>query len=205
MGQFSDSVIIRESEQKSAQATLLMGRYSFVKPLGKGGTGEVFLAEDSVERRYVAIKKVSCGGNDLLLKVAEKEVAILTRLHHPNLPKIWDSFEESGSQFLVMEYISGRDFGELLQMMSSPFLPESVFAWANTLLKILEYLHSQKPPVIHRDIKPQNIKLTEDDKIFLLDFGLAKDAPTRPSGESASRSVFGYSYHYAPLEQIKGD
>src|SRR5688572_23019309 len=136
----------------------------------------------------------------------EREAATLARLRHPALPQVKDHFIEGNGQFLVMDFIAGEDLGELLvQRMSEkgePFEFPQVLEWADRLLDALVYIHSQYPPVIHRDIKPQNLKLTPRGELFLIDFGLAKDAttPTRPG-----QSVRAYTLEFAPPEQIKGE
>jgi Protein kinase domain len=188
-----------------SQSTLLKDRYSVVRLLGRGGMGEVFLAEDKLLLRQVAVKKVVYNDNEFLLKSAEKEAMVLARLQHQCLPKVLDYFNEDNAQYIVMEYIGGKDLGEMLQRNKAPFSTEQVWAWVDTLLEILKYLHGQATPVVHRDIKPQNIKITDEGKLFLIDFGLVKDTPTRVKGESLSLSVYGYSQSYAPLEQINGD
>ena len=185
--------------------TLLKGRYSLIKLLGRGGMGEVFLAEDKLLSRHVAVKKVTYSGNEFLFMAAEKEAMVLARLQHHGLPKVLDYFNEDHTQFIVMEYIAGKDLGELLRLNGGPFSPDQVWKWVDPLLDIVEYLHRQNPPVVHRDIKPQNIKITDDGKLFLIDFGLVKDSPTRVKVDSPSLSVYGYSQSYAPLEQINGD
>jgi serine/threonine protein kinase len=186
--------------------TMLKGRYALGQLLGKGGMGEVYLADDTSLGRQVAVKKVLYSGNDLLLKAAERETLVLARLQHDGLPRVLDSFNEDQAQYIVMEYIAGRDLAEVLRLRQSPFPVEQVLAWASPLLDILDYLHGQNPPVVHRDIKPANIKLTDGGRLFLLDFGLVKDTPTRVAGSNPSAaSVYGYSQSYAPLEQINGD
>lgn len=187
------------------QNTLLKDRYSVIRLLGRGGMGEVFLAEDKLLSRQVAVKKVIYSDHDFLLKSAEKEAMVLARLQHHCLPKVLDYFNEDNAQYIVMEYIAGKDLGELLRNNHAPFSSEQIWPWLDTLLDILEYLHNQSPPVVHRDIKPQNIKITDSGKLFLLDFGLVKDTPTRVRSDSMSLSVYGYSQSYAPLEQINGD
>lgn len=102
-----------------------------------------------------------------------------------------------------MEFIPGDDLATLLQKRSAPFPVEQVLFWADTLLDALSYLHSQQPPVIHRDTKPQNMKLTPRGEVILLDFGLAKGAIAAQT-RSMTGSVFGCTPQYAPLEQIKG-
>ncbi|HEY9405479.1 MAG TPA: serine/threonine-protein kinase [Pyrinomonadaceae bacterium] len=187
------------------QNIILKERYQLDRLLGRGGMGEVFLAEDKLLSRYVAVKKVVYSGNEYLLKTAQAEAMVLARLRHESLPKILDYFNEDQAQYIVMEYIDGQDLGEMLQFNDGPFTPTRVWPWVDTLLDILEYLHNQSPPVVHRDIKPTNIKITDAGKLFLIDFGLVKDTPTRVMGGSFSQSVYGYSHSYAPLEQINGD
>lgn len=195
----------REERDMGNLNILLKDRYELIERLGRGGMGEVYLAEDKSLSRRVAVKKVLYSDDHLLFRAAEKEAVVLARLRHPGLPQVWDYFSEDRTQYIVMEYISGKDLGEMLQINNAPFPPEQVLAWAEPLLDILEYLHAQRPPVVHRDIKPQNIKITDEGKLYLLDFGLVKDTPTRVRGDSLSLSVYGYSQSYAPLEQINGD
>lgn len=136
----------------------------------------------------------------------EREAATLARLRHPALPQVKDHFIEGGGQFLVMDFIEGDDLGALLRRRldgkGSPFGFRQVMEWAERLLDALDYIHCQYPPVIHRDIKPQNLKLTPRGELFLIDFGLAKDAttPTRPG-----HSIQAYTLEFAPPEQIKGE
>ncbi|HEX7957928.1 MAG TPA: serine/threonine-protein kinase [Pyrinomonadaceae bacterium] len=187
------------------QNTTLKDRYRLERLLGRGGMGEVYLADDTLLSRQVAVKKVDYSGNEYLLRTAQAEAMVLARLRHESLPKIHDYFNADQTQYIVMEYVEGQDLGEMLQLNNGPFALGRVWPWAETLLDVLEYLHNQSPPVVHRDIKPQNIKITSEGKLFLLDFGLVKDTPTRVAGPSHSPSVYGYSQNYAPLEQINGD
>jgi serine/threonine protein kinase len=107
-------------------------------------------------------------------------------------------------EFLVMEYISGEDLCHTLEDNSRPFPVEQVLTWADQLLDALDFLHHQVNPVIHRDIKPQNLKVAPNGQIILLDFGLAKGNPTDAGNQTAAKSIFGYSRNYASLEQIQG-
>ncbi len=115
----------------------------------------------------------------------EREAATLARMRHPALPRVSDHFVEGGGQFLVMEFIPGDDLLGLLNRRGSPFDCRQALVWAENLLDALDYIHTQYPPVIHRDIKPQNLKLTPRGELFLIDFGLAKNATT-PTHSSAS-------------------
>src|SRR5205085_11422588 len=99
--------------------------------------------------------------------------------------------------------MSGENLSEMVKRRGSQFPAGDVLAWADQLLDALDYLHTQTPAVIHRDIKPQNLKLLPRNQIVLLDFGLAKGTPLQ-TRVTATGSVFGYSFNYAPIEQMQG-
>ena len=170
--------------------------------VGAGGMGTVYLATDQRFDSPVAIKETLFTDDDLK-RAFEREAQLLNRMRHPALPRVIDYFAEGDHQFLVMEYIAGADLSAILKQTGA-FPVADVLRWADELLGALEYLHTQKPPVIHRDIKPQNLKLTQNGEIVLLDFGLAKGKTGDTSRLSGTNSVFGYSRAYAPLEQIQG-
>ncbi len=168
--------------------------------------GEVYLAVDQRLGSAVALKRTSFAEDELLAAAFEREAKILARLRHPVLPKVSDHFAENGEQYLVMEHISGDDLSKRLETAGKPFPPTWVMFWADQMLDALAYLHSHEPPIIHRDIKPQNLKLTDENHIVLLDFGLSKDTANRSvlSQPGSSGSVVGYTPHFAPMEQIRG-
>lgn len=182
--------------------SLLQNRYEILEPLGKGGMGAVFLARDQRLGNTVALKETFFT-DSMLLAAFEREARLLAGLRHAGLPKVMDHFAEDNGQFLVMELIPGADLQDLLQEGGRTFQPEEVLEWADQILDALDYLHSQNPPIIHRDIKPQNLKLTSRNQIVLLDFGLAKSAANSTNTESG-QSLFAYTPSYAPLEQIQG-
>jgi serine/threonine protein kinase len=132
----------------------------------------------------------------------EREARLLAGMHHPALPRVSDHFVEGNRAFLVMEFISGVDLARIISQQPGPFPREQVVAWADQLLDALVYLHSRDRQVIHRDIKPNNLKLTGTGQIVLLDFGLARAQASDPSITS-SQAFFGYTRHYAPIEQIQ--
>lgn len=185
--------------------TLLQNRYRVVKQIGQGGMGVVYLATDERFGSTVAVKQTFFD-DPALSKAFEREAHLLNHLRHTALPKVSDHFTESDGQFLVMELIEGADISDLLQQRNGAFPLADVLRWADELLDALDYLHTHEPPVVHRDIKPQNLKLTSRGQIVLLDFGLAKgtSTQTRANVTAAAASVFGYSRNYAPLEQIQG-
>lgn len=186
-----------------APQTLLQNRYLVIKQIGQGGMGAVYLATDQRFGSTVALKETFFT-DATLRKAFEREARLLNRLRHPALPNVSDHFLEDEGQFLVMEFITGEDLSEMLKEQGGAFPIKEVLGWGDQLLDALDYLHTQDSPVIHRDIKPQNLKLTPRGQIILLDFGLAKGTPLQVSQVTASGSVFGYSRNYAPIEQIQG-
>lgn len=189
-----------------AQNTLIQNRYLVVHLIGKGGMGEVYLAVDQRLGSAVALKRTYFAGDEMLGNAFEREARILARMRHPVLPKVSDHFGEGEEQYLVMEHISGDDLAKRLEAAQKSFPVSWVLFWADQLLDALSYLHSHEPPIIHRDIKPQNLKLTDENHIILLDFGLSKSSTgqTNISVSGSTGSVVGYTPHYAPMEQIRG-
>ena len=185
--------------------TMIQNRYLIVQPIGKGGMGDVYLAVDQRLGSAVALKRTFFADDNALGSAFEREARILARLRHPVLPKVIDHFAENGDQYLVMEHISGDDLSKRLEGQNKPFPLKWVMFWADQLLDALSYLHTHEPPIIHRDIKPQNLKLTDENHIVLLDFGLSKDFDSSTPGNGLnSASVAGYSPHFAAMEQIRG-
>lgn len=182
---------------------LLQQRYRIDKQIGQGGMGAVYVATDERFGSVVAIKETLCM-DDNYRKAIEREARLLNSLKHVALPRVTDHFLEENGQFLVMEYISGEDLHHIMESAKAPFPVEQVLTWADQLLDALDFLHNQVNPVIHRDIKPQNLKVTPKGQIILLDFGLAKGNPTDGGHQTAAKSIFGYSRNYASLEQIQG-
>src|SRR5438105_4664366 len=162
-----------------SQNTLLHKRYLIMRTIGHGGMAAVYQAQDSKQGTLCAIKEMSFSTvptNEQKQAVQNflAEATILSRLNHPNLPAFTDFFTEGERHFLVMEYIEGNTLEELLEMNGGPFSEQRVLGWARQLCDVLEYLHSQQPPVIFRDMKPGNIMLMRNGRIKLIDFGIAR-------------------------------
>src|SRR6187431_1115726 len=142
-----------------AAETVLQNRYRIIRLLGQGGMGAVYEALDERLDTTVALKE-TLFADERLRKQFEREARLLARMHHPALPRVSDHFSEGDGQFLVMQFIPGDDLSEKYAQRRSPFSPAEVLVWADQLLDALDYLHTQEPPIVHRDIKPQNLKLT---------------------------------------------
>jgi serine/threonine protein kinase len=192
---------------------VLRGRYEIQERIGQGGMGSIYLANDlRLEGRLCALKEVEYD-RALPPKVLDeareqflREATVLARLDHPNLPKVSDFFSSGPRDYLVMDYIPGKDLRELMldARRNKSFIDENqVLEWANQLADALAYLHHQEPPIIHRDIKPSNLKITPNGVIKLVDFGLVKilvpDEVTITIIQGQGTAL------YTPLEQYGGD
>ncbi len=194
--------------------TVLRGRYKIVAPVGQGGMGAVYRAEDlRLIGRVCAVKEIRSDPDATPEELKQsqeqfhREAFILARLDHPNLPKVSDTFTEHHREYLVMDFVEGPDLRQLMEekRRQGKFLEESrVLKWADQLCDALEYLHSQDPPVLHRDIKPANIKLTPGGLIKLVDFGLVKLLAADDSSTVTVLQGRG-TVAYTPLEQYGGD
>ena len=159
----------------------LKGRYHLLAQLGVGGFGAVYRAEDAgLGNRIVAVKEMAQGG----LKPAElaeateafqREAYLLAGLKHPNLPHIYDHFREAGRWYLVMDFIEGQTLETILVRALEKRLPvNDVLKIGLQLANVLNYLHTNQPPIIFRDLKPANVMLTANDHAYLIDFGIAR-------------------------------
>ncbi len=191
--------------------TILRERYKITNIVGQGGMGSVYRAEDlRLPGRLCAIKAVEPDPNFSLELQQQaqsqflQEASILAQLDHPNLPKVSDFFSENGRDYLVMDFVPGKDLRQLLAEAGGPLPEKLVLKWAEQIVDALAYLHRQDPPIVHRDIKPANIKLTPDGRIKLVDFGLVKlmapdDVRTITVVQGRGTAL------YTPLEQYGGD
>ncbi len=196
--------------------TVLRSRYRIVETIGEGGMGAVYEAEDErLMGRRCALKEVRLNPDmsDVARRQAQeqfyREASILARLDHPTLPKVSDYFTESDLDYLVMDYVPGRDLKEIMNeaRRAGKFLEESeVLNWTAQLCDALSYLHNQEPVILHRDIKPSNIKLTPDGRIKLVDFGLVKVLAEEEDENRTLTVVQGRgTAAFTPLEQYGGD
>ncbi len=197
-----------------ASQTLLKNRYKIVGPIGQGGMGAVYRAEDTLlTGRICAIKEIAPDpdmeetNRQQIQEQFRQEASVLARLDHPNLPKVSDYFTQKGREYLVMDFVPGHDLRELIThaQQDEGFLKEAqVLDWADQLCSALSYLHQQNPPILHRDIKPSNIKLTPSGLLKLVDFGLVK-VLTHDEARTITVVQGRGTAAYTPLEQYGGD
>ena len=172
---------------------VLGGMYRIICEIGHGGTGIIYLAEHIRLRKKVVVKKIKDHFTGQINGRAE--VDILKNLHHTCLPQVYDFLEINGSIYTVMEYIKGYDLQYYLDQ-NYRFPEHLLRQWLLQLSEVLEYLHSQNPPIYHSDIKPSNLMITEDKSICLIDFNISLD------GEN-TKDVQGVSQWYAAPEQYE--
>jgi serine/threonine-protein kinase len=192
---------------------VLRGRYKVRDRIGQGGTGNIYLADDiRLEGRLCALKEVEYD-RSLPAKILKealdqflREATVLARLDHPNLPKVSDFFSNEARDYLVMDYVPGKDLRTLMleaRHHNSFLQEEDVLNWTSQLADALIHLHKQDPPIVHRDIKPSNLKLTPNGLLKLVDFGLVK---VLVPDEMTITVIQGQgTVLYTPLEQYGGD
>lgn len=189
-----------DSAESPASESLRDGRYGVLGVLGSGAQGDTLEAKDRTTGAHVAIKRFNVRGARSWkdVELAEREARVLSQLDHPNLPRYIEHFEENGALYLVTEKIEGRTLGELRRARLG--LSETqLLRFFHDAAEALRYLHGRAPPLIHRDIKPNNVILRPDGSFVLVDFGSVRDH-LRPDGGSTVVGTFGYM---AP-EQFQG-
>ena len=199
---FSDESKSGVAAQLLGPDTILQSRYQIVRHLGKGGMGAVYEAIDLRLGHTVALKQ-TLTTDAPLWRQFEREARLMARLNHFVLPRVTDYFTEGNRAFLVMQYVEGADLAEMIAQQPGPFPRNAVVAWADQILDALIYLHAHERQIIHRDIKPHNLKVTPEGHIVLLDFGLAKSQSNNSDSGMSCNSIYGYTPRYAPLEQIQ--
>jgi serine/threonine protein kinase len=188
---------------KLTPQSVLIQRYLIIKIAGRGGMSAIYLALDKkMDGRRVAIKEMSQENLDDAERLEamtrfQQEAHLLGTLNHPNLPHIYDAFGAGGRSFLVMDYIDGKTLLQLLQETGRSLPVDQVLHYANQLCDVLAYLHEQNPPIIFRDLKPTNVMATQDGRVYLIDFGIARFFK---EGQPQDTTVLG-SPGYAPPEQ----
>jgi eukaryotic-like serine/threonine-protein kinase len=191
---------------------VLRDRYTIRERIGQGGIGNIYLADDRVlAGRRCAVKEVEHDRSlpkKILSEAREqflREATVLARLDHPNLPKVSDFFSIQERDYLVMDYVPGKDLRALMleaRQKNTHLDEQDVLDWGAQLCDALTYLHRQEPPLVHRDIKPSNLKITPDGLLKLVDFGLVK--VLSPDEETITIIQGQGTVLYTPLEQYGG-
>lgn len=182
---------------------ILDGKYEILREIGRGGMSVVYLAMDMRLHKLWAIKVIQKQGTnkrqEIVLNALLSEVNLLKRLDHPAFPRIVDILDYDDTMAIVMDYIEGESLSEVLTFRVSIGEVE-VIDWAEQIADALSYLHSQKPPVIYRDLKPSNLVLTPSGRIKIIDFGIAREYKPEALADTTILGTRGY----APPEQYSG-
>ena len=191
---------------QSGQNDLLSGRYRLIRQLGRGGRGEVWLAQDEQLNEKIAIKRLPAElmGDPSALSDLTREVQKSRHLHHQNIIRIHDLIQAVGEPpFVTLEYIDGQDLGSLrLQQPGSLFKWENLRPLMTQLCDALEYAHQNK--IVHRDLKPANMLIDQQGRLKLADFGIAATLAESFSRSSMQGSMSGTSVYMSP-QQMRGE
>jgi serine/threonine protein kinase len=185
------------------EAGKIIQNYRLVKKLGEGGMGEVWLGEHLHMQRKVAIKSLHAqyARNENIKKRFLQEVETLSRLDHPGIVRLYDLVASEDHLCMIMEYVDGLNLEELITQKTGPMNAELLRVLFSQMIEALDYAH--KCGVIHRDIKPANFIVTQDNKIKVLDFGIAKVISDETQGMTKTGMRMGTIYYMSP-EQIQG-
>ncbi len=185
---------------------MLNQQYIITQKLGQGGMGAVYKVTDTKQNRILAVKEMS----DALLKTPqekkealeqfETEASLLQKLNHPNLPFVTDRFAVNDRHYLVMEFIPGQTLEDMFASYPQGFTEDQVLAWTHQLCAVLQYLHSQRPPIVFRDLKPSNIMVRPDGQVKLIDFGIVRFFKKHQSRDTVALGTPGF----VPPEQYTG-
>ncbi len=181
-----------------ATGVMLNNRYRIVRLVGQGGFGVVYRGWDTSLDRPVAVKEHFDTGPESQRQF-EREAKLLAGLRHPRLPVVIDHFVLPGQgQYLVMDFVEGKSLAALLAERGQPLGEQEVLPWIRQVCDALEYLHTSTPPIIHRDIKPDNIIVTADGRAMLVDFGISKVYETNRGTTVGARGI---TPGFSPPEQ----
>lgn len=183
--------------------SVIDGKYEILRKIGQGGMSVVYLAMDTHLNKQWAVKEIRKKGNGkddvVIVNSLLAEANMMKKLDHPSLPRIVDIIDNGETIFVVMDYIEGESLDKIL-LEYGPQPEKLVIAWAKQLCDVLSYLHSQKPPIIYRDMKPANIMLKPEGNIKIIDFGIAREYKEQSLADTTVLGTKGY----APPEQYSG-
>jgi len=188
------------------ESRVVAGRYRLERILGEGASGRVYLARDTKERGLVwAVKELDYTALPLdevseARDLFSREAELLKKLHHESLPRVVDHFRIEDRDYLVMERVEGPTLEGVLKNRSQPLPEARIWVVGLGLLKTLNYLHTRRPPILYRDLKPANVMVTRDGSVKLIDFGIARVVVPEKAGDTTAYGTPGY----APPEQYQG-
>lgn len=175
--------------------SIVDGKYKILRVVGKGGMSVVYQAVNEKANKIWAIKEVRKDGVQNFEVVKQNlivETELLKRFNHPNLPSIIDVIDGDGTFLIVMDYIEGNSLSKALET-SGAQSQEDVIEWSKQLCDVLGYLHSRKPPIIYRDMKPSNVMLKPDGNVSLIDFGTAREFKSSSVEDTTCLGTQGYA------------
>ncbi len=194
------------SDAAAGGVRLLRQRYRIVRQIGAGGFAAVYQAEDTqLGNRLVAVKEMSARGltPEEVRGATESfhgEALLLARLSHPNLPRIYEQFEEAGRWYLVMDFIAGETLEDYLEREGGSLPVKEALQLGLQLTSVLGYLHTRQPPIVFRDLKPSNVMRAPDGQVYLIDFGIAR---LFKPGQTKDTIAFGSPGYAAPEQYGK--
>ncbi len=178
------------------------GTLKVVRQLALGGLSAIYLCQLD-EKKLVVLKEAVVPEDspesirEKAKEMFEREAQLLLKLNHPGVVKVFDHFVEAGRSYLLMEYESGQDLRQFIRQNGSQ-RETQVLEWAVQIATLLKYIHEQDPPIIHRDLTPDNLVLREDGSIVVIDFGAANEFIGNATGTFVGKQAF-----IAP-EQFRG-
>lgn len=175
--------------------SIIDGKYKILNKVGQGGMSVVYLAMNEKANKQWAIKEVRKDGVkdfELIKQGLIVETDMLKKLSHPSLPSIVDVIEDDNTFLIVMDYIQGNPLSKTLEEYGAQS-QENVVEWAKQLCDVLGYIHSRKPPIIYRDMKPANVMLKPDGSITLIDFGTAREYKSKNIADTTCLGTIGYA------------
>ncbi len=175
--------------------SVIDGKYKVLSQIGRGGMSTVYLAINEKANKPWAVKEVRKGGIQNFEVVKQSlivEMDLLKKLNHPNLPSIVDVIDREEDFLIVMDYIEGMTLDKVLREQGAQN-QEDVVKWALQICDVLNYLHTRKPPIIYRDMKPSNIMLRSDGTITLIDFGTAREFKEKKVADTTCLGTQGYA------------
>ncbi len=167
---------------------LIENRYEMVKEIGKGGMSHVYLAFDNRLQKYWAVKEIKKDSH----KPFPQEISVLSRLNSVYMPRIVDYIENQDNIYMIMDYIEGNSLEKLMKE-EGPLPYKLVLSFAKQLCEAFIYLHSLTPPIIYKDLKPSNIIIGKNNRISLIDFGIAKEYHSNDKPDTFALGTKGYA------------